>query len=473
MLYKSFIFQQSFPGAAVRLEVHLAYILEGQSTTHDPLDFNVRILEIGDIETAYEMSDFSLVPSSLELSFTDSEKSWYDQLFDNEYLSLKDCRIVMWSEYPDGSLVNEFDGNIVPDSISFDVYSRELTFTAATRFDVINEMLLYSPENAAFNPFHFTGERNETVKITDLIKMIYQKVTPEIESSDITFTLPYTYFGRQKATYLNATGVTTFEETDDIPSSELRITTRPFFFDTNRGLRNVGDVLRKVAFDLGCFTGIIGRKVFFKHLLTAGKSGGRIISERNILSFEKLINRFPTQYVKITEGTLHPISIINPDAPDDVNKGGAQGWITRYWNSGNPPYYDCGTPSNYDDYNVEKNLFTAWQIVHWKLFDGQGAETGWVDRYESDLMYLPDGVTIPYAIWKVNTDATKRLIADHLAEVWHKFLAVLGTKTYILELAGVDYSFTQNIIFDGVSYMPIRLTKNYVENTTIIEAISE
>jgi hypothetical protein len=166
----------------------------------------------------------------------------------------------------DGININgNFTVQSVPNGTHFTILSTQ-TGTYNTNHGTVIKLEAYNPlnYNDGVTPTLLTSYDN----VTNLLEKIFKLVNPEISiaDGDIYIFLDWLFYADKNSpeTALHPSAPASLS---GITFDQIYQRIKPLFFDSSKGLSNIGDVLKALAINWCCFTGMIHkRKAFFKKL---------------------------------------------------------------------------------------------------------------------------------------------------------------------------------------------------------------
>lgn len=461
---------------------------------------NLRIEQYGKLEMQYDLEEAFLVPGKMSFVIGDPSGILDEDFFgvDTGALTEKQALITLKLN---GTAV--FIGNIIEDSIDYDVTTMEVKFDAAPQLDVINKRMVYDEAGTtALNPLGLTSSTYNNV--VDIIEKIYQLVNALISyPTTLTVIHDWEFLGIRD---------TSGAQLNDIVFEELYQLVDPLFFDNSYGISTVGDVLRKLAVDWCSFTGFISYdKAFFKKLFHYDAANLQTVY---VHGWKKGYRYGLIDYVKLTTG----IASVNEPYEEGtftelqdrfINKKTLPGfWVgpsSRESNiksiiSGRTGYFvfvvDGSAittfPVEGDTYTNNSSTFTVIGI----------SETN--DAYSNITVYRSSGTNDPSASGNLTRvtgsgDATiafssvasadgtytiyqtrdpnilSNAFSDHgdiVAKFWYQYrgnIANCRVDKFIFK--GINYDFLKDFNYSGFKFQPIGMTFHFTQGFTECEAI--
>lgn len=464
---------------------------------------NIKVTRWGKIEYSYDIEDALLVPAiaSFELQENISKSSILDDmLFGPDFVNVSKEAIVE-------VLLNSdtiFKGRIIEDSIEYNDSTGLLTFQASPKTDVMNKRMVFDEDNVALNPFNYNS--NYYYKIVTILRDIYRLVDSSIGTDDITIIHNMLLWGRRDP----GGGGTTFYNKIRIEETAQLI--NPLFFDTGYGIRTCGDILRKLAIDWGCFTGMLTQtKPFFKQLFQLNPNN---IQTLDVISRKKGYRYGLIDYVKVKTniGTipvyeagvfteLEDRFISRDSLPGYYWTGSPASNIKAYFGGGTfslhvngasitvwpeegAIYNQVSSGSNYEVVGINQTNDVSARIhVKWTGISGTGQlpasgtmikvsgqgqnsfnysswddGVGWYQVYKIKNLSMPGTDYVPHG----------RMLADH----WFNFRGQMkNCRVDRFMCRGVSYNFLRDFIYNTEWFQPIKMTTHLADAITEIEAI--
>lgn len=242
----------------------------------------IRIKNSGKLSWKYDLEDLLIVPGSYRCELYDYYGYLDSLVFGND---LVDKRYII-ELYVSSAL--KFSGKVIEEGGNdYDSGNKTLLISAACDLDVINNTKLYDGTTET-NPLSYT---NDTwYYLTEVIHDIYKLANSEIS---FEFNQNWTYRLKREATG----GAPDLRVYDGI-AEELKIKSTDLFFNSSSELTSLFDILRTLAIDFGCLTGMIsGDKAFYSMIFNYDSSNlqtvGRIYSHKKRTEYSKI------DYVKV------------------------------------------------------------------------------------------------------------------------------------------------------------------------------
>ncbi len=496
-----------FPVQTVNYDTTIQLIIEftspgvsGDDVTYDADDLNLRVLSWGKMTIDYDLESAVAMPGIISLKIGDPGGVLEDYLFDNADVNIQGLVSIKLNDAID------FVGRIMEDSVEYDCARKEVSFEAAPRTDYINNTNLYKDFQGSIvniNPFGYSSE-NERVSIVSLLESIFNLADTSISYPTSLKIFHDWSFAAVRETYGGFEGSISFEE--------LKLTARNIAFNQSIGISTVGDLLKLLAVEFGCFAGLVCEgKAFFKKLFYFNPDNLQTV---NVYAHKKCYRYGLIDYVevKVTEsipGASPYAYAPSADAFTDQSDRFIKKNVVSF----------CAT----DDYiSVTTNIFATKEGTDARFFlCADGVSVGVNSVYSTNgsnykivgvavrgdfqivlTVERTSGVNNPevsgtltkisgdgdnpvsfiswapiagdYIIYEVSDPLTGFYGPNH--EVLAQFLYhyrgdMKRCRVDKFKMLGLSYDYLKDFLFNGGKYQPIKLTKNYSEYTTEIEAI--
>lgn len=395
--------------------------------TLDPRANGIEIAEIGEQEWSYDIEEFLLVPGMLSFTLLDVNLTLHNYFFSLPYN--RRAQVTMEVKWIDrsylyaawtaaGAFQKEFVGYVLEEDVDRDWFEKELFFTCAPQTNILNEIELYDSGGGSLNPLGYTGSPYWKY-IKDVLLDIFKKVNPDLVAGDLTLEHDWNFkiFDIPSGTYIS-----------DIPIDDVEIRAQYLFFDSTKGLKNLGDCLRSLAIDFCAMTGMVDQdRPFFKKLFTATSEFGTL---KKVLDFRNIFKQQTLRYIKTTFGA------------DSYEKPGSSAYTTY-----------AGAYMSRDCLYIAKNYPSTPVTLRGH---GGGGGTGEVDS-------IKDLAISGSSFWE-----SLKLIAEFW---WKRRSTADGCRTDYFMLPFLRYDFTKTFDWGGKVYQPLLLRRIWSEGVTEIEAI--
>lgn len=384
-------------------------------------DKDIRVSDWGELEWSYDFEDALLVPGTYNFTLEDGDSYLYQLLFGPAYAQYQknaEVRVLL-------NDATEYVGTLQEDAIRFDRGSRRAKLTVDPFSIKLNQQQLYNADGSAVNPFNFKYQHYYSVQ--HLLEKMYGLVSPLISvgAGSLSIYHDWNFY----ATLQNPNSPYNLWELWDGKFTELFQLVDPLFFMSEYGLVTVGDVLKKLAMDWCCFTGLIHRdKAFFKKLFCYDPTNTQSLDVLNTIA--------TYQYQTI-----------------DYVKVDAQGII-----------YERGVNTHLEGRDIQRKSLPAF--VRSKAFTN--VKAGVARGLGQDGYYNVYGVIDAGQLFKGQAVDSGKM----QAEFWYNFRHNLDKcRVDEFQARGITYSFIKDFQYDGAMYQPISLKKQLAKNRSVFQAL--
>lgn len=417
------------------LQLRLTFTHEetGTSYVYQAKDKGLMVTKWGDLSWEYDLEDALLVPANLDLEVNDYDFELHNLLFGEAYPSSVTNKDFQVELKINGS--TEFLGNATEDSISYNETTRTLRFRAKPKTDILNETMVYDFEQdnpTSLNPFGYTdGSR---VGVTKIIEDIYKLVDPSVSYSSGKLEVMQNWIFK---------GNKNDDETywyDQMTFTQLRMGVGNLYFNNAFGIRNVADVLRQLAVEFGCFTGMIhSGKAFFKKLF--------YYDPNNLQTFDLVINhKINYKYSKIRY------------VEAQYTGGGFPNQVT-------PTTFKAGT------YTELKKAYLKKNLANYFLYEeGLG-------RLTTAFVTVTNGGPEDGVYWVLyakdpSLDNTFKTNVQLIADFWYNYRGNISRcRVDEFNVMGLGHDFLKDFNYKTSKFQPIKMRKQLSKGTTNIEAL--
>ena len=248
-------------------------------------DYSIKMNTWGDMEWSFDIEELLITPGSINCKLDDGQSVLHDYFFGTTASSIATEKRPNLEVDVNNNI--KFSGDAVEDQIEYDMGLKQLTLNAQSDLDILNKTMVYDG-NTILNPLALTD--NNYYMLSDIILKIYQKVNASIT---LELRQNWEFFGLSEST--SPSGLPLY----DIRIDELMIDIHDLFFDTSKGISNLGDVLKKLATDWGCYTGLLNKdQAFFKQLFDYDSTNLQTLGK--VRSFRKAYRYNLIEFVRIT-----------------------------------------------------------------------------------------------------------------------------------------------------------------------------
>ncbi len=405
----------------IQLILKIQFAPSGSDVNFTASTENVWVNAYGRLKWEYNFDDQFVTPGTLSLQIADPDEKLSVYFFDRSgtytNVEIHNSRVEL---NLGGSL--EFSGTIIADTVDFDQGTKLLSFSVASVSEVINNQVLILDDNTAVNPFSYTNNSSVGTNagtdplFTEVIKNIF-----ELVNSSIALRFYHTW---------------QFKTVNSDPSYNVPLTAlhyNPFeiAFWTARTPKTAGDLLRRLAFDFHCYSGLINRdNAFFKQLFVY-ESGYTFTPD--VLDIKRRIAYPHYEFIRIETG----------DGSDEEQ---AERGVEA----------NAGVGSKF--VKADSNLYTFTEV-------GFGYfSTLWEDTPPDEVLGIDDPEN------GFNRDKHIDLLADNINN-WRKFhrLNHLVTEYKLNGVSGIDIN--RDFTYNSIEHNTLFVEKNFDEVTTIVHGI--
>lgn len=278
----------------VQISLELLDAVAGSDVTITPEESKIAWREISDLSWDYDLENLSLAVGQVTIKFYDGARKFEELFWGNDNL---ECLIKIKLNGQD-----EFSGRVQEDGAFCDSGAKIVTLRCDSDTTKLNQTLLYdSVDGSVLNPCGFTPYTYQ--KVSTILEKVYQLSNPNLSYPD---SIKISHSWVFHAEILDEQQE--WPAVDDVPFTEIQQDINPLFFDNQSytsqpngtyGLRTAGDLLRKLAIDWGCATGMLTRdKAFFRRLFSFDPSDTQTL---DIISHEKSYDISLIDYVKVKD----------------------------------------------------------------------------------------------------------------------------------------------------------------------------
>jgi hypothetical protein len=410
------------------LEIRLTFLvnLAGSSESYWQDTKGIVINDYGVLEWRYDIEERLLVPSTLQMKITDSERYIRDTFIfaEGQVAGATDQRKIQCGVFINS--VCRFIGYALEDAIEFDEASRVWTITFAPVMDVLNRKMVYDINNSPLNPHGWS--QNVFGFLPYIVERIFQDVNPLIDwnTGTLKFFHNWTFKGQNENSPY---------DWRDFTIEDLYILTNPLFYDTSFGLRTTGDVLKALAEDFGAFAGVSSYgEAFFSELFVYDPSSyqsldqvfsHRVMRRYGLMDYVRIVTKIPS----------------NPK-----------------------PTYEFGTFTEMKGRFINKSaLAYFWHGVNNQGYSGSGSTV--VAQYNGNN----------YWIWGCENSFCLNSSNDHgyaLGKHWYSARSdVNKTRVDYFKVEGINYNVRKNFIYDYEKFQPMSLRIHLSKGFSEFEAL--
>lgn len=446
-------------GDSLRLKIKIQIDAEGSNETIPAESEDVYITDLGQKEEDYQIEDLLITPSfyKSELSVpsgSDFRKYFYGKSEERFAKANRNAEVSLEIK-SEGSTTwkEEFLGNIIIKSLDYNPESTRFVFEAAPDMEILGRTMLYDLDGNPINPFGYpvpTWPYDNDVKLVDLLIDCYKLVNPNLTVSDLNLQHDWLFYA-----WLWIDDSFIMEEYDWL-LSELRIQYASLFFDSGFGIDSVADVLRYIAREFCCFTGMLSKnKPFFKKVMYSQTPFN--LSEDSYLDIDERYELNKINYVRVDtkwhiDGTTY----------------GEQAF--------HAPNAEAFTGLKDTFYNLN-NLLAAWIMNNGTRISNIRAGIRQFDPLTDHYVHGARDPNIHYpgtsTIW-YNVVGYPDIvpIGQLVADFWYNVRSDINKcRLDKIITHNINVSLLNNVIFGDREYMPLRILKRYKELITEIDGI--
>lgn len=283
--------EQVVNGAGDYLQMIMVFSIpvEGTSVAYTATEKGIFISDWGVLEWGYDFEDALMVAGNWQVKLGDRD-GYLGKLFFGKAADLPESaadKRAVFTLKLNGVL--HFTGRLQEDAIEYSTARREVGVSVLPNTRALNVERLFDDDN---DPLCTEFTDNTYYALTDYLDAIFQRVNAGISyvGGQLVIDSNVKYLGDYDGTHFCYT---------DILIEELEIYSHRLWFQQQTGVVNVADVLRKLAMDLCCYTGLIhDSKAFFKKLFVY--DAGNVQALGRVLNFDKTYRYGLLDYVKVT-----------------------------------------------------------------------------------------------------------------------------------------------------------------------------
>jgi hypothetical protein len=245
----------------VQLVMQFEVNLTGTDQVLDARSQGVSLADWGQIGWSYDLDDALLTPNTYQVVLNDVKGYLDDLFFGNGSIAQATEKEAFIEVNINGE--TRFSGYCLEDQIDSDPSSaKTVTLQCAPDTEALNTTNLYKEyegETKNLNPFRYTF--GSKVAITDILQSIFRLVDKDITYPDsLDILQDWSFLGMKQSSDLGGYEPNVF-------FTDLQLLVDNLFFNSAIGITTVGDLLRTLAFEFGCFVGFSHqKKAFFKRL---------------------------------------------------------------------------------------------------------------------------------------------------------------------------------------------------------------
>lgn len=376
----------------------------------DPLTSNINIWlrQWGKIRERFDSQDFTMAFGSMEIELADLNL-WFTELFQDDRIIWDDTKVIMY-KYSGTAWEKEFVGYVLDHSINTKLRKKSVFFDVGAMQHKINDSLTVvdgavnnEPMGAGFSQSSLT----DYFLVTDVIERLFKIISPDmtvIINQDWIFrdgNIGWTYSKGISDLYFQTKYLTQVETAGGW---------------INNGMIVYGDVLKALAFDLGCVAGMLNAETAMFQSIYA-PTNQVTIAESQVLDFESGHDFImELQHLKLSaDSTL---------------------------------YAEVGSYSPLPDASLEKKIYSD-------VYRFYGTDDIWHNMnaiYHADVGFYVKEV-FQVAFWQKYFFRRKAQRRD--------FLTIKTSNIYIYN----------TIVYNGTNYRPYEIIKDYLKNKSEVKLL--
>lgn len=475
----------------------------GSNQSVDSDDQDLRVTKWGRREFNYDLEDALLVPGTFGITIGDPNKYLHNMIFEPDDTSDSTSRRFLVKLKYNGTVI--FEGKNLEDGVEWDEGTLELSFTAAPLIEDLTNLALYEDDNSDINPFGYTAVSYYSLKtiLEDLFGVIDSQIT--YASGNLTISSGMRFFGKRDSD--NAV-------LPEITLDKIYVLIDPLFFANTigkQGIQQATELLKKLAQDFGCYTGVLSNtRAFFKQLWYYDSDNlqtlGTILAHKKSRPFQQ------KYYIKTTT------HISDPNEPFEYGTFVApssrkleRDLLSAFYSaSGEAP---SGTNMKAVITSTDYHIFTVsgvtvapavgdvysnngsqFTIIWARIISGSGKLTtertsGTNDPTASGTLTRVSGsgdASISFSAWGDESGTYNILQVKHdvilggtyddsfgnfMALFWYQYLTSAYLRVDYFLVAGVEYDFVKNFTENGAKYQIVKMISDNETNKTEIWAL--
>lgn len=492
------------PVDKIQIKLIFSHDTAGSNRDWNSGDYNLRVLSYGKRQYSYDLEDPLLVPSSNDMVIGDPDKILEDFLFGIGTIPLATDKKAVLHKYINGTLI--FVGSFIEDSIKYDEGSAQLSFTAMPQTDILMKQMILDDENNPTNwvTTNYTASTYE--KITDLIQDFYQLLNPSLVVTPINS--PINIYTQQDWIYRGNKGSLGGITFYNLEFSELWLSTDMVFFNAGFAQKSVGEALKKLAIDFGCFTGVVSyTKAFFKQLFSYDTGNLQTVVVQNRVkgyryglidyvkvnsdqagitapftagTYSDLENRVLLRscYIHASESATDLLAVVQPLTRVSTAIYSIDGsLITTYPEEGSIYSYAGQTFECVGKFESGATAYLVMKYLSGSSNPASGTFTKVSGIGDVSIAFtfdseLADTYSVTGSRDPINLDNTHRAFGQTLANFWFATRGNMNNcRVDKFTLLGIGYDFLADFNYDGSKYQPISMVHHDSQGFTECEAI--
>ena len=444
-------------GDELKLQIIFQINQEGTDAVVDAEDDeSIFISDIGYKEQEYELDEFLLTPSFYTPTLIVPEESdFIKYLFDDSETrfenAVREAKINLTKKISGSAIfINEFNGNIILESLLYNPDSTYLEFDAAPDMSILTKTMLFDLEDVPLDPLGYGDPAfpNDYIGIKQLLLDCYKLINPDLVMDDLLFEHDWKFYGQYK---LDGTVI---YETFDTNLAELKLAKAALFHTPELGMRTIADLLKQVAKDFCSFTGMNDYgQPFFKKIKMLGSP--IVLDDESYSLFNEIYDVPKIDYCRVTTKIFLWLGVT----------------VEYIYHSPNEEAF-TGQEGSYI-------LFDTISVAHrYPITDPDQTTLVSNESYEPSYGALfiyavqDDSFTYPTTGgWNGVTGYPKMVPLGQLTSAfWYYHRSTYRKCRRDKIITPTDLRITDNVFFKGKTYQPLRVKRLYKNCKTEIEA---
>lgn len=419
-------------GTGDTLQLIMYFTTDGGAENYNAEDVGLYVTDYGETNISYDIDDPLLTPMQWSFRLMDKDQ-WIQPYLFPEIDDGIDPKALI-ELYLNGVL--EFKGHLTEDNIEYSEGDREVVLTAIPQTDVLNRTMLYDVDGNPNNPFLYDPQGYYW--IVRLIEDAYKLVDSSISYSGGTLKVEHSW-GVDKG--WNFIGYETGTPTPSPPTGDSNIfgfielytsIYHYFFSQESYSIKSPGDLLKKLAYHYGCFTGMIHEGLAF---------------------FKKVFTPSATQQLGTINDRVYKYKFSLLD------------WI-RFKLTLTSLNYEAGTETLMENRYKDEFIMDQFWIKSTPI-----PAQGWTvlrAYYNSKTFYI-------FGVQDRENNPPTYVFGDHgqiMANFWYeKRSDLIKSRIISFDVSGVNYDFLKDFIDQGKTYQILGMKKQFKDAKTIIDAV--
>lgn len=458
----------------------------------------VRIMSWGKNEVSYDLEDALLAIGEMSFGFGDENgdlDNWFFGTTQPGTTTDKKAKVtVLYNSLTKTDQI-VFVGKIIEDSITSNTSMHTVGFKASSDTDIFNKKMVFD-ETTPLDPLDLGAAT--IISLPSLLEKFYQLVDSTISFTGGSLVINHNWlFNGQSTSPIDGN-----VWLNEILVEELNLSANYLFFADAAGIVTCGDVLKLIAKRFCSFTGIYNGTAFLNKLFYYNASN---LQTPVVMAFEKgyrygtldyvrAISHFGYAETKYEEPSAAAFSkmtdrMMEIDLPEEP--------LTASVTRSNIFYIYCTgitvTPANGATYIDGYGLGT-YEIVGGEIVAGTGyltckiltgtvpAASGYISKLtetgDANITYNPRYTPLDLdfntttVFDPVINPSSYIALGSMVAKFWYNFRGnIANCRVDKFVFRGVDYDFLKSFNYGGYKYQIIKLTIDYTNHTSDVEAI--